>query len=70
MRSRTGLLAALLVGGIACSDTKPCKQGTLMITATFEAEAIRSEKRGPETGASSAERAASVAFATSAGSVG
>jgi hypothetical protein len=41
-----------------------------MITQTRRAEATSSEKRGPETGASSARRAASVASATGLGSVG
>ena len=41
-----------------------------MITQTFDAEAIRSEKRGPETGDSSADRAAAVASPTGAGSSG
>ena len=41
-----------------------------MITATFEAEATSSEKRGPEVGDSSATPAAAVASATGAGSSG
>ena len=41
-----------------------------MITATFEADSTSSEKRGPETGESSAMRAVSVADATGAGSSG
>ena len=41
-----------------------------MITATFVAPSSSSEKRGPETGDSSAVRAASVASPTASGSVG
>ena len=41
-----------------------------MITATFDADATSSENRAPDTGDSSAARAASVAFGTGAGSSG
>ena len=41
-----------------------------MITQTFEADAISSEKRNPDIGASRAARAASVVSATGAGSSG
>ena len=41
-----------------------------MITATFDADATKSEKRGPETGDSSAVRAAAVESASGAGSSG